>query len=53
MYDREAEFALCEIFAEPFEGRVARCGGEVEVVIQDLEEEADCADEGGAVTGVC
>jgi hypothetical protein len=31
--DREAEFALCEVFAKPFEGRVARCGREIEVVV--------------------
>jgi len=29
----EAEFAFCEVFAEAFEGCVAGCGGEVEVVV--------------------
>lgn len=50
--DWEAEFALCQVFAETLEGCVTRCGGEVEVVVQDLEEEADCGDEGCAVA-VC
>lgn len=31
--DREAEFAFGEVFAEALEGRVAGCGGEVEVVV--------------------
>lgn len=50
MDDGEGEFALGEVFAEAFESGVAGCGGEVEVVVEDLEEEADRGDEGGAVT---
>jgi hypothetical protein len=42
--DREAEFPFGQVFAEPFERGVARGGGEVEVVVEDLEEEAYCAD---------
>jgi hypothetical protein len=49
----EAEFALSQILAEAFEGSVARSGGEIEVVVKDLEEEADGGDEGGAVAGLC
>lgn len=36
--DGEREFAFCQVFAEPFERGVAGCGGEVEVVVEDLEE---------------
>lgn len=54
MDDGEAEFAFCQVFGEAFEGGVAAGGGEVEVVIEDLEEEADGGYEGGAVTSrVC
>lgn len=48
--DGEREFSFGEVFAEAFERGVAGCGGEVEVVVEDLEEETDCGDEGGAVT---
>lgn len=50
MDNGEGEFAFCQVFAEAFEGGVARGGGEVEVVVEDLEEEADGGYEGGAVT---
>jgi hypothetical protein len=40
--DWEGKFPLCEVFAEAFEGGVARGGGEVEVVVEDLEEETYC-----------
>jgi hypothetical protein len=50
--DGEAELALCQVFGEAFEGRVAGGGGEVEMVVEDLEEEADGGDEGGAVAEV-
>lgn len=49
--DWKGEFALGQVFAEAFERGVAGCGGEVEVVVEDLEEEADCGYEGGAVAG--
>jgi hypothetical protein len=48
--DWETEFSFSQVFAEAFEGGVARGGGEVEVVVEDLEEQADCGYEGGAVT---
>lgn len=47
--DGEREFPFGEVLAEPLERGVARCWGQVEVVVQDLEEEPDCGDEGGAV----
>ena len=45
--DREGEFALGQVFAETLGGGVG--GGEVEVVVEDLEKEADGIDEGDAV----
>jgi hypothetical protein len=48
--DGKGEFAFCKVFAEAFEGGVAGGRGEVEVVVEDLEEEADGGYEGGAVT---
>jgi hypothetical protein len=47
--DGEAEFPFCQVLAEALEGGVARCWGEVEVVVEDLEEEADGGYEGSAV----
>lgn len=41
---REGEFSFGQVFAQAFEGSVARGGGEVEVVVEDLEEEPDCGD---------
>ncbi len=49
MNDWEREFSFCKVFAETFEGGVAGCRGEVEVVIKDLKEEADRGDEGCTV----
>ena len=49
MDDGEGEFAFGEVFAEAFERGVARRGGEIEVIVEDLKEEADCGDEGCAV----
>ena len=40
MDDREGEFAFSQVFAETFGGGVKR-RGEIEVVVADLEEEAD------------
>jgi hypothetical protein len=49
MDDGKREFALGQIFAKPLEGAVAGCRGEIKVVVEDLEEEADCRDERCAV----
>jgi len=35
--DGEGEFSFCQVFTQAFERGVARCGGEVEVVVEDLE----------------
>jgi hypothetical protein len=48
--DWEGKFSLCEVFAKAFEGGVAGCWGEVEVVVENLEEETYCGYEGGTVT---
>jgi hypothetical protein len=47
--DREREFAFCEIFAKPFVVRVFG-GGEVLVVVTDLEDYAHDVDEWDAVS---
>lgn len=47
--DGEREFSFRQVFAQAFEGGVAGRGGEVEVVVKDLEEETDCGYEGCAV----
>lgn len=47
--DWEGEFAFGQVFAQPFERRVARGRGEIEVVVEDLEEQADGGYEGRAV----
>lgn len=46
--DGEREFSLREVFAEAFVVGVG-CVGEVAVVVEDLEEEADGVDEGDVV----
>jgi len=49
--DGVGEFALGEVFAEAFVGGVFG-GGEVQVVVADLEEGADGVDEGDVVSVV-
>ena len=49
MDDGEGEFALGQVLAEAL-GFGVGWGGEVEVVVADLEEEADCVDEGDQVS---
>ena len=36
------EFAFGEVFAQPLEVGIAGRRGEVEMVVEDLEEQADC-----------
>ena len=50
MNDGKGEFSLCEIFAEAFVVGVGG-GAEVEVIVADLEEEADGGDEGDESCG--
>lgn len=49
MDDGVGEFSLREVFAEAFVGGVFG-GGEVQVVVADLEEGADGVDEGDVVS---
>lgn len=46
----EGEFTFSKVFAEAFERGVSRSGREVEVVVEDLEEDAYRGDERRAVT---
>lgn len=50
--DRKGKFAFGEIFAKALEGCVARGRREIEVVVEDLEEQSYCGDEGCAVPRV-